>query len=120
VKHAKTCLRIGEAADGSWAEPVALALEIVPESDPTALRVGDRVAVRLLKNGAPLAGLAVGMEPRGRQAPLPRSDAEGRVSFVVERPGPLLLSATELRPSSSGENEWESDFTTLVLDVAPR
>lgn len=121
VKHAKTCLRIGGGAgDGSWAQPVGLALEIVPESDPTALRVGDRLSVRLLKNGAPLAALAIGIEPSRVRALSPRSDAEGRVSFVVEMAGPLLLHATELRPSSRADLEWESDFTTLALEVAPR
>src|SRR6185295_11899495 len=53
-KHAKAYVRIGEPADDrSWAEPVGMGLEIVPEKDPTTLRPGDELPVRILRNGVP-------------------------------------------------------------------
>ena len=58
TKHPKTFARVGQPqSDRSWAEPVGMFLEIVPEKDPTALKAGDDFPVRVLKDGAPFAGL---------------------------------------------------------------
>src|SRR4029079_1199771 len=66
TKHAKTFVRVGEpGADRSWAESLGLAFELVPESDPTALRPGQELAVRLLRAGKPAAGMAIGLVREG-------------------------------------------------------
>jgi uncharacterized GH25 family protein len=119
AKVAKTFIRVGDAGDESWREPVGAALEMVPESDPTALRVGDSFTVRLLWQGKPFAGLAVGaVGAAPAKAALQTTDDAGRVSFVFDRPGPWLLRATYLRPSAVRKGEWESVFTTLTVEVA--
>jgi hypothetical protein len=117
-KLAKTALRVGTAGDGSWAEPVGLPLEIVPETDPTALRAGDALAVRVLRAGRPLPGFVLAADP-GRAAArrFATTDAEGRLSFVLDAAGPWMLAGTDLRPAGA---EWESDFTTLTLEVGAR
>ena len=119
VKHAKTFVRVGPPGSGrSWAEPVGLGLEIVPQSDPTALRPSGELPVQLLKKGKPLAGLALALVREGDpKAVFQTTDAEGRARFQVPRSGRYLLRATELRPAGSA---WESDFTTLTLTVSPR
>jgi hypothetical protein len=120
-KHAKTFLRTSAAPsdDRSWRERVGMELELVPESDPTALAAGAALTLVLLKDGRPLAGLPVGAE-RGakdlRKRTFETSDPAGRVSFALDRPGPWLFAATELREKGA---DWESDFTTLTVVVAP-
>jgi len=121
VKHAKTFFATGSpASDPSWREPVGLTLEIVPESDPGALHAGDTLRVRVLRSGVGLAGFALGVAPADGKASLVTTDAEGRASLILDRPGPLLLRGTELRPSREAGLDWESDFTTLTLEVALR
>ena len=117
-KLAKTAFRVGAAGDGSWAEPVGLPLEIVPEADPTALRAGDTLAVRVLREGRPLSGFVLAADP-GRAAArrFATTDAEGRLSLVLDAAGPWMLAGTDLRPAGT---EWESDFTTLTLEVGVR
>jgi hypothetical protein len=117
VKHAKAFTRIGAGDDASWSEPLGLGLEIVPLADPTRLQGGATLRVRLLKGGQPLAGLALRANHAGRPAAFATTGADGEASFVLDAPGPWLLSATELRPSAARPSEWESDFTTLYLDV---
>lgn len=118
VKLAKTYVRVGDPSrDRSWDEPVGLALEMVPEADPTLLKVGDILPLRLLRNGAPIAGLAVGAVASGTKASIHKTDADGRVTVAVDRAGPWLLRATAIRRASGGEGGWESVFTTLTLDV---
>jgi len=119
AKHAKTYVRVGEpGADRSWAEPAGMALEIVPEKDPTALRPGDELPLRLLQGGKPLANFPLGLVGEGDSKGLLRAtDAEGRVTFPLARAGRWLVRATQLRRSSKPGTDWESDFATLTLEV---
>lgn len=120
-KHAKTFVRAGEpsGADSSWGEPVGMALEIVPESDPTTLRAGGALPVRVLLDGRPLGEFPLAAIASGRQQrAIVRTDAEGRARVALDAFGPWLLAGTRLRKSASPKTDWESDFTTLTLFVA--
>lgn len=128
-KHAKTYVRVGEPeGDRSGTEPVGMALEIVPEKDPTALRAGDTLPVRVLRNGQPYPGLPVGLVRQGDEhGSLQTTDAEGRATVRLGRTGRWMLRATDLRHVEKPEEEapragvrtvsWESDFTTLTFEV---
>lgn len=117
-KQAKTYVRVGEAADEGWREPFGFALELVPQADPTRLAAGGTLAVRLLRDGKPAAGLAVGMVRAGEKSgSLQTTDADGRVTLAFARRGRYLLRATELRPEDATGETWSSDFTTLTLEV---
>lgn len=120
VKLAKAFLRVGDAPDDrSWGEAVGLELEIVPERDPTSLRPGESLAVRLLFKSQPLAGLAVGAATRGRSLPLQKTDGNGRVTLALGSAGPWLLRATRLERASLPDADWRSWFATLTFEVAP-
>ena len=120
TKHSKTFVRAGDVlSDRSWEEPVGMRLELVPEKDPTALRPGDELTVRVLKNGAPLQSLSVGIVREGdSKGRIQKTDAEGRVTFRLDREGRWLVRGTELRKASQAALDWESDFTTLTFRVA--
>ena len=118
-KHVKTFVRVGDgASDRSWAEPVGSPLELVPEQDPTAFRAGDQLTVRLLRGGAPASGLTVAMVRAGEPAAVHRqTGADGRASFTLEHEGWYLVRATDVRPATGKDLDWESDFATLTLEV---
>jgi len=118
-KHAKTFVRVGRPkGDRSWSEPVGMALEIVPEKDPTTLRAGDEFPVRVFKNGTPLIDFSLGIMREGRSnRAFKKTDASGRVVFKLGRAGKWLLRGTELRSSNKPGTDWESDFTTLLFEV---
>ena len=121
VKLAKTYVRVGEPAeDRSWAEPVGLALEMVPEQDPTRLKTGETLPLRVLWQGKPISGLSVGSVRGGPgRGSLQKTDADGRVSVVLDRAGQWLLRATLIRAADGGGGQWNSHFTTLTLEVGP-
>ncbi|HET9315574.1 MAG TPA: DUF4198 domain-containing protein [Vicinamibacteria bacterium] len=119
VKHATTFVRLGAKDDTTWGEPLGLGLEIVPLADPTRVSAGATLGVRLLKAGRPLAGLALRATHAGKAPAFATTDADGRASFVLAAAGPWLLAATEVRPSATHPSQWESDFATLYLEVAP-
>ncbi len=116
TKHAKTFLRVGDAPpDASWEKPVGLLLEFVPLQNPVTLKVGEHAGFLLLENGNPLRNCAVGLLFEGNpKRQFQTTDAEGRVTFELARPGQALFYAVQLR--ANGE-EWQSDFTTLTLSV---
>lgn len=119
-KHSKTFVCIGDnKVDNSWREPVGMFLEIVPEKDPTALRAGDDFPVRVLKDGKPLADFSLGIEAGGEaKGAIQKTDAAGRAIFRLNRAGPWLVRGTDLRKSTGQNVDWESDFTTLTIQVS--
>lgn len=126
VKHATTYVRVASPvrpvpkADSSWATPTGMKFELVPERDPTALKAGDLMVVRLVRNGAPLANESIGLTgpgADGAKAMSRRSDERGRVAFVIPRAGRWMFRATQLRHATSADLDWESDFATLTFVV---
>ncbi len=115
TKHAKTFVAAGDTgSDQSWREPVGMGFEIVPLSHPLELRVGEEAQFHLLKNGAPLASATVGMLVEGTdERVFQTTDAQGRVTFPVDRAGRMLVFAVDLQLAENGVS-WESDFTTLT------
>lgn len=139
TKHAKTFVRVDhrsgsypgrpdlqmtEGHDSSWATPAGLGLEIVPEHDPTMLVAGDSLPVRVLYQGAPLPGFAVGIEREhapGEKARMAfaRTDAGGHALLPLPEAGRMLLKGTQLRRVHEADVDWRSDFTTLTISVHP-
>lgn len=74
--------------------------------------------VLVLLDGKPREGLSIALtgEKAGKPQRL-RSDAQGRVSFPMPKPGRWMLSATDLVARDAGKGEWESQFSTLVFEV---
>lgn len=119
-KHAKTFSIAGaDPGDLSWRLPVGLSLEIVPETSPVGLAAGSDLAVRVLQDGAPVAGLPLRAARSGDAGTIVRTDAAGRATFTLDAPGAWLVAGTALRESAVRPGEWESDFTTLTVEVAP-
>ena len=119
-KHAKAFFRVGKASDDSWRNPAGMALEIVPLSDPTRASSTEPFVVQALRGGQSLKGftLVALIDPRTPRA-FAVTDAEGRASFKLTRPGRWLIEGTDLRESSKAGLDFESDFTTMLVTVLP-
>lgn len=122
TKHSKTYVRVGKPdTEKSWAKPAGMALEIIPEKDPTTLHAGDTLPVRLVTPEGPVPHMTLGLVHEGDTASDDRvTDAQGRTTFSLDQPGRWLLRATVLRPSGEDGGDWLSDFTTLTIEVHPR
>jgi uncharacterized GH25 family protein len=117
AKCAKAFVRVGEPpADRSWAAPVGLALELVPETDPTAVLAGESLRFKVLRNGRPIAGQAVAAQGAGREPVLRHADSDGGVTFVLDHPGPWLVKATDIQQGAR-PGDWESRFSTVTFAV---
>lgn len=122
VKHAKTFFFVGDARsvqqDSSWKKPCGMKLEIIPEAHPGLLRAKEELPVRVLLNGKPLANFPLGCAGEGnKKSVLQTTDSEGRTTFSLPTAGRYLLRGTLLKPSQTDGVEWQSDFTTLTVEV---
>lgn len=118
VKCAKTGVAVGNAAvDNSWAEPVGLLLEIVPVTNPTTLKAGDKATFKLLRQGKPLAKAALALIRGGSEERVfEMTDADGAVDFAVAKAGKHMVATTILTPPQDGES-WKSHFSTFTFEA---
>jgi uncharacterized GH25 family protein len=116
----KTFVRVGEPAaeDRSWSELLGLPLEIVPENDPTALRAGAELTVRLVQSGKPLAGavLTFRSQTEGQERVVVTND-EGRATARLDTAGWWSVNGLELRRAAAADRTWESESTTIFVSV---
>ena len=111
--------RVELGAPSAAPAPLGLDLLITDHAD-RPVRIGDTLTVQVLRDGQPLAGLAV--ELRSQVSPIGiwrRSDAQGRLQVPVPalRPGPWLLRAIDLRVATNDPDRWDSRFITLAFEV---
>jgi hypothetical protein len=120
---AKSLLAVAGRGDPTFTRPVGLTLELVPEADPYTMTPGDRMTVRLLYQGKPLAGaLVMALDTVDAASPQQvRSDAEGRATFTLPRPGSWLVKAVHMirAPRDAGA-DWESFWASLTFSLPAR
>ena len=101
-------------------------LELVAEKNPYALAGGGELPVRLLYEGKPLAGALVMALQRGLAgAPATkvtaRTDARGRATLKLDRPGFWLVKAVHMIPAPADSGaDWESFWASLTFAVPSR
>ena len=68
-----------------FSKPLGQPLELIPLSDPAALKTGDRLKIRVLLDGKPLAGakVAANMFDYSDKAEKVTTDADGAVTVTV-------------------------------------
>jgi uncharacterized GH25 family protein len=117
TKHAKTYVRIGGGGDASGAlGPVGFNIDFLPDSDPTALKVGDTLAMKLIRGGLELESSPVFVVCGDTgESIMPRTNKSGMMLVKITSPGWWMVRTTQLRHQSAGV--WESDFTTMTFYV---
>ena len=121
TKHARIELpgSLPAKASPRAARESGMAMDMLIQSAPAGLRAGAEIVVKVLRNGQPLAGLAVQL--RSELSPIglwQQTDAQGRVRLRPPLPGRWLLRGTELTAPVSGGTHWEGRFVTLAFEVA--
>ncbi len=120
----KTFVRVGPESSPSigFDRVFGFPFELVPESDPLAARAGDSLKVRVLVDGKPKANVLVGALQRADAIGTnsARSDADGRVTLKLDRPGAWLVHAVQMwRAPAETKADWESVWSSLTFDVRP-
>lgn len=130
-RFGKTLIKVGDApGDAAATRPVGLKAELVPLTDPTSLKAGERCRFRLLFDGKPVAGAMVGAiyasaKTGADQWPLTAwTDAEGEVEFALNDRGPWLVRSVHMvrRAGERGAEaaDWESYWASLSFALDTR
>jgi uncharacterized GH25 family protein len=116
TKHAKTYLRVGDSGDAKGSlGPVGFNIDFLPDRDPTSLKVGDTLTIKVIRGGMEMESFAVGTVSGHAKTTLQRTSKAGMVAIAIDAPGWWLVRGTELRRNADGT--WQSDFTTLTFLV---
>ena len=110
-----------------WSTVVGHELELVPLEDPSAIRPGNSLRLRLLFRGSPLAGAQV---ERGdgvtaiKEAEIPRfsTDRDGITVIPIEKPGPILLAVDHRvvpsgTPGIAAADLFDATLWFLIADL---
>lgn len=92
----------------NFSKPLGLALEIVPEKDPLALKPGEALPLKVLLRGQPLEGAII--KAGGTKDEKARTDKDGKASVVIDKPGLQLIVVSHKAPLQD-----DPDADTLAL-----
>lgn len=129
AKYAKTFVEVGRGGPRAWERVAGHPLEIVPLADPSAVRLGDTLAVRLLYRGRPLAHarLHAGAAPRGGgtrvlgEDPHLETDGDGVAHVFIDRIGLWNVRTLQIVPADAGSAaDWDVHWATIVFEVPQR
>ncbi len=97
-----------------WTRPLGLKLEIVALENPKDLTPGEALAVKVLFNGAPLAGCQVSVGKERRSA---KTDENGNLRVRLENPGLQVLMAVHKVPvEGSSDIDYRQFMSFLTFN----
>lgn len=99
--------------------PLGLPLEIVPQSDPLALKPGAQLRVQVLFKGQPLAGARLKTDYlAGSASPSVRTDAKGYAHIRLRSAGLTVVQASH-KTARTQRSEADEDAYSSTLAFAP-
>lgn len=122
TRYVKAFVQVGELADSVSTRVLGQRLELVPDRQLTGLKTGDKLGVRVLFDGRPLANTQVEAftrSPAGSHTlGQPTSDGAGRVEFSIAEPGTVLLRTVHMqRCVGCDDAQWESFWAAYSFAV---
>lgn len=126
-RRAVTAVEV-EDCEAHYGAPVGLDLELVPACNPATVAVGDALELEFVRDGEPLAGHLVTLQPFGdgsaRATLRARTDDDGLVAFEIPRSGAWLVAAVhmerasdEVRDRDERPADWISRWATLTFET---
>jgi uncharacterized GH25 family protein len=111
------------AGSHHYDKPVGLTLEILPEKNPYHMKAPASLAVRLLYEGQPLAGVL--LMALNKSAPNEvqqiRSGPDGRAEFSLHRSGLWMVKALHMVPAEAqAPEDWRSYWASLTFELPPQ
>jgi uncharacterized GH25 family protein len=124
----KTLFKVGGGGGSAFDRRLGLPLEIVPTTDPYALKAPAKFEVRVTLDGRPLSGVATTAllkNEESAEVPKPaaasataRTNVDGLVSFALERPGVWMIKCVHMTEAAKTDDaDYKSLWATLVFDL---
>lgn len=120
--YAKALINTGNGRTDVFSKPVGHILEIVPGENPTELKTGDRLSLKVLYERKPLKtelyATYLGFSSEGAWAYVANTNAEGTGQIKILSPGIWLVKVNHKLPFSDLEECDQYSYTaTLTFEV---
>ncbi|ARU88821.1 hypothetical protein B9K09_12975 [Pseudomonas sp. M30-35] len=118
---AKSIILVDGQSQG-YDNQIGLPLELIPQTDPLALRTDEPFVVQLLFLGKPLPNTLIKAQLKA-EPPIElsaTSDAAGRVMFTLPQDGLWLFNAVHMEPSTEDDSDWESLWASLTVQLSEK
>lgn len=126
-KHVKAVFQVGEERTDSFKAVLGYPVEFVLLDNPYSKKTGDRIRVRFLRNGQPVAGQLLYAsyddweESRdlhdAREAVRTFTDADGVAHITLSATGRWYIRAIHMLPTDEAGVDYVSEWATLTFEV---
>jgi len=124
TRFVKTFVQVGPAGTDHFSKPFGYKIEIIPLSNPCMLRIGSELDVKVLFDGAPLAGQKIMAtydsysDDPNEYAQTGRTNSEGIAVFRMTAAGYWLIRCSHMIPLAGDKYAvWESFWTNITFLV---
>lgn len=120
TRYAKLLVQVGDTPDDTWQKVVGHKIEVVPLQNPSLLKSGDYLSVKILFDGKTVPHTMVKVWGHvGNKIFLQNTYTEndGTVKFPISASGPWMVSTVRMEKSKSTTVDWESHWASLVFNV---
>ena len=121
-KHVKTLFQVGDKRTDNYKTPLGYPVEIIPQTNPYSLKVGDEFKFLCLIDGKPLVGQFVmtgyeaanGKLTAGKNV---RTDKNGAAKIKIAAPGAWYIRFIQMAKTKESKLDYESKWATLTFAV---
>ena len=115
IKSKQWCKNIlGSTSESS--KPMGQRFEIVPQKDPTTVRVGEKLPIKVVLDGKPVEGatIATGGGHTSDKKDLLKTDKEGMVSVIIDKAGFQMVKANHRIPVKDDPDADVLDLSSTI------
>ena len=103
-----------------FSKPIGLRLEIVPQKNPFAIKIGETLPIKVLFEGKPLEGAIIkaGCTHERKLKEYPATDKDGIANIVIEKSGNQIIATSYKTPlKDDPDADTLSLSTNIVFEV---
>ncbi|HSE42600.1 MAG TPA: DUF4198 domain-containing protein [Acidobacteriota bacterium] len=123
-RYLKTMIQVGSKLTDQYKVPLGFKIEIVPQTNPYSLKVGESLDVEVLLDGKPLPDNAVmatydtHSKEHDVYAQLIRTDEKGKAKINFTNSGVWMIRSNHMAElQNDPKAEWESHWANLSFQV---
>ena len=120
-KHVRAIFQVGEKLTNDYKQPLGYAVEIIPQQNPYALKVGQTLTVLCTRDGQPLRNqfIVAGWESDARpvKSMAKRTDQNGLAHFYLKASGKWYIRLIQMSKLADEKLNYESKWATLTFAI---
>ncbi|MBL0745180.1 DUF4198 domain-containing protein [Chryseolinea lacunae] len=120
TRFSKLLVQVGKTTDDTFGQVAGFPVEVVPESNPYAAKIGDVIRYKILHDGKPVFGAKVRVWNRWDNRTTIQNiytEKNGTIEAIVSNPGMWMVSVVRMVPATKEGAEWQSYWASLTFGI---